>query len=780
MLNNTSEFSPDVIDQLVRETVPLGYIYWDARGNGLGCSPSMVKHFGLTTSQEVFDDWDCLSPVIQPTGDHSKTFFEEIMTHVRNHGKIVVDWQFQTVQGTPIPVELTCLRHSVSGHDFIIAYLREQQEAKPNFHDSGIANYRFIRIIHSCPVCFAFLSDNRFTFVTPFMHSFLGARVGDTLDSLIPDTKTAARLCKEPQKNDVSSWIPVTIRTQYGKIKEMLAYSLFYDDPDGPERIIWLVDITQNRLLESELKTAKEHAEAATKAKSEFLANMSHEIRTPMNAIIGLTHLVLRSSLSEQQTEFIETIQQSAHILLRLINDILDLSKIESGRMILEYQEFSLGTIISDVAAIVGVPVRQKNLKLRIDVDEKLPGSVMGDSIRLHQVILNLLSNAVKFSDKGTIHLNVEVVELDALSIVVRFSVTDSGIGMNSDQIDSLFKPFSQASASITRQFGGTGLGLAISKQIVELMHGDISCQSTLGEGTTFAFTARFGVPLEGEVINVDESAESQTHVLLAGDCPQEQAAMRHYAELLGSKVHLAGAELSEFKKLLKTETIKAIDIVIFDFSDLWTNFVPIYTAMKEKRLNPMPMCVVTEHPEWNAIREELKIADSVLTIPKPVSAGDLFNVVAKAGHKEKLRRISRGPQNDDDIDIPDSIRGAKILLAEDNKINQMVATEMLRIEGFVTTVADNGRIAIELLQQQKFDLVLMDVQMPIMSGLEATRAIRSDERFGDIPIVAMTASAMSGDREACLEAGMNDHIAKPIEPKVLYHTLVKWIRKPL
>jgi CheY-like chemotaxis protein len=317
-------------------------------------------------------------------------------------------------------------------------------------------------------------------------------------------------------------------------------------------------------------------------------------------------------------------------------------------------------------------------------------------------------------------------------------------------------------------------------------MRGDISCQSTPGEGTTFTFTARFGIPLEGEIITVDESTEIRTDALLLGDCPTEQATMRHYIELLGSKVYQAKADLSEFDEILGSAKIEAIDFVVFDFTDLRKDFAAFHKALQKKRLEPMPVCVVVEQPELPTILDELGIKDSVLTLKKPVIAGDLFNIVAKvAAHKEEIRlkkRASSGQttsQNEGDVVIPDSIRGAKILLAEDNKINQMVATELLRIEGFDTTVAENGRIAVELLQQQKFDLVLMDVQMPEMDGLEATRVIRSDERFHDLPILAMTANAMSEDREVSIAAGMNDHISKPIDPKVLYSALTKWIRKP-
>jgi len=243
---------------------------------------------------------------------------------------------------------------------------------------------------------------------------------------------------------------------------------------------------------------------------------------------------------------------------------------------------------------------------------------------------------------------------------------------------------------------------------------------------------------------------------------------------------------LSEFKEILETEKIEAVDYIVFDCSDLRKDFVPIYTALLEKHLVPMPVCVFMEQPGLQAILDELGIRDSVLSLTKPVVVSDLFNIVAKvAANREEIRLKARATsgqdssQNKGNVAIPEAIHGAKILLAEDNKINQMVATELLRIEGFETTVAENGRMAVELLQQQKFNLVLMDVEMPEMNGLEATRVIRSDERFRDLPILAMTANAMSGDRAVSLESGMNDHISKPIDPNILYEALVKWIRKP-
>ena len=782
MSADTPEFSSEDVDRIIKDTMPVGYIFWDPEGNGIDCSPSIVQLFGLYTPQEVFENWERLSPPYQPSGHSSEKFVKEIFTLTKTYGKIIFEWQHQTIDGERFPVEVIALRHNLNGREFLISYFHDLRGLRKAQYDLDTMHPRLASILRSCPICFGILLDDRFSFVTPFMSNFLGVNVGDTFSSLLANPETIT----EGFDSEIVSWVPVTIRTRYGATHEMLAYILCFEEENGSiEKIVWLIDVTQSRRLANELTVAKELAETATKAKSAFLASMSHEIRTPMNAIIGLTHLALLTPLTPQQTEYIESVQQSAHILLRLINDILDFSKIEADKMVMEYREFSLGSVLSDIAATVSVPVRNKKLEFHVEVDEKLPLTVMGDSVRLHQVILNLLSNAIKFTEKGDVRLNVEVVEMDILSLVIRVSVTDSGIGMTPLQIQGLFQPFAQATAATTRQFGGTGLGLAISKKLVEAMYGEISCQSEQGKGTTFTFTARFGVPLEGEVTTVDETTEIRADALLVGDNTPEQTTMQHYIELLRAKVYRTGTEATAFKEILELGKIAEVDFIVFDCSDLRKDFVPLYSMLCEAHLTPMPVCVVTEHPDLEAVLGELGIKDSVHILEKPVIAGDLFNVVSMtADRKKALLREKRASESRIlssgglDVDIPSSVRGAKILLAEDNKINQLVATELLRVEGFVPTVAENGRIALELLQEQQFDLILMDVQMPEMDGFEATRTIRADARFDNVPILAMTANAMSGDRKLSLEAGMNDHITKPIEPKEFYRTLVKWLRK--
>ena len=788
MSGNIPVFSSKAIDHLLGDPVPLGHIYWDTNGNGLDCCPNVIKLFGLNSPKEIFDNWQRLSPQYQPNGHLSEEYYLELLSLADLSGRVVSDWQHQTILGEMVPTEITCVRHNFKGSIILIASLRDLRVSMQSPENGAYAKTSwFVSVLRSCPICFALLSGDTFVFVTPFMNNFLGVGVGDSFSSLIADPLEAEQGIS-PQ-DDVISWIPLTIRTRFGEYKEMIAHIIYFDLPEGdeqlgsaPERIIWLVDVTQNRKLERELKTAKELAEASTKAKSEFLAAMSHEIRTPMNAVTGLTHLILRTALTEQQRKYIETVQQSSQILLRLINNILDFSKIEVGRMTLEYQEFSIEPIITDISAVLNETIRQKNLEYRVELAKNLPPTMMGDPTRLHQVILNLLTNAIKFTEEGIIRLTVDVVESDVLSAMIRFSITDTGIGMTPLQIKGLFKPFTQASVSTTRRFGGTGLGLTIAKQLVELMQGDIECRSEPGKGTTFTFTARFGIPLENEIIDIDEVTEIRTDALLVGDCPENQTSMRHYIELLKAKVYQIGGQLAEFTEILYSERINDVDFVIFDYENFRQDFVPAYTAMQERNLDPMPMCIVTEHPDLDAVLDELSIKDLTLIIPKPIAASDLFNVIAKvATHKEELRQekklASRNKMSgDDEVEIPDHIRSARILLVEDNKINQMVAVELLKTEGFEATLADNGRIAVELLQKQEFDLVLMDINMPEMDGVEATRVIRSSERFKKLPILAMTASAMVEDRDIAMQSGMDDYIAKPIDPKVLFRALVKWL----
>ncbi|MDR0521555.1 MAG: response regulator [Planctomycetaceae bacterium] len=396
----------------------------------------------------------------------------------------------------------------------------------------------------------------------------------------------------------------------------------------------------------NELTEAKKAVEESSRVKSEFLANMSHEIRTPMNAVLGMIHLARQTELNAKQQMYLENANQSADLLLRIINDILDFSKIEAGKMVMESHVFSLGSVINGLHTIVGHTAQNKNLHFVLPDLSASPIRLVGDDVRLQQVLVNLLTNAVKFTKEGKVELQIDEIESNGQKITLQFSISDTGIGMTAKQMSAIFRPFMQADASTTRKFGGTGLGLTICKNIVEMMHGKIWVESTVSQGTTFYFTAEFDLP---------KSAGEQSSLMTASS---------------------GGAE-----------------------------------------------------------------------------------------------NISR------DVIIPPELHGKRILLAEDNKINQMVASELLRMKGFDVDIAENGKVALDLLKYNTYAAVLMDIQTPEMDGLEAVNELRKNPKWANLPVIAMTAHAMSSDRSISLDAGMNDHITKPIDPNQLYQTLIRWIK---
>ena len=552
--------------------------------------------------------------------------------------------------------------------------------------------------------------------------------------------------------------------------------SRFFYNLDGEYLEIYGLsrDITQRKQMETELLMAKELAEDATRAKSQFLANMSHEIRTPMNAIMGMTYLALKTRLTPKQYDYLKKINDSSRSLLGIINDILDFSKIEAGKLAMEKIEFDLNQILSSLADMILVKAEEKSdLEVLFRMDPKVPRFLTGDPLRLNQVLINLCSNAVKFTDKGEIVVVVDLQEEKQGKAWIQFSVRDTGIGMSDEQISHLFSAFSQADASFTRKFGGTGLGLIISKRLVEMMGGTIQVQSRLGKGSRFFFTALFEKSRK-KVQGPGKQAQdiSNLRALVVDDNPTAALILKEMLENCGHTAHTA----SSGDAAVSLCQNNSYDLILMDWVMPGENGVQACRRIRNLLDGrPQPKIIlVTAHDQEEAQKEVLQENLDGLLI-KPVSSATLYDTLLGVFGKTDKKTVSaRKPDTEAEIARP--IYGAEILLVEDNEINQQVAREILERVGLTVTIAQNGALGVKAVEQKTFDLVLMDIQMPVMDGYQASAEIRNSLKNTSLPIVAMTANAMAGDRQKALEAGMNDHVSKPIDPTALLTTLVRWI----
>ncbi len=535
-----------------------------------------------------------------------------------------------------------------------------------------------------------------------------------------------------------------------------------------------MVNITDRIEMEESLAEAKEAAEEANRFKSSFLANMSHEIRTPMNAILGLGYLALKTDLTTRQRNYIEKIHSSAEALLGLINDILDVSKIEAGKLDIESVEFCLGDVLDKLSSMLAMRAQDKGLELIYSIANNVPENLMGDPLRLGQVLINLIANAVKFTEQGEIVLRIECVEQNSNSVTLCFSVIDTGIGIAQEQVDRLFLAFSQADESHSRHYGGTGLGLAVSHLLVDLMGGSkIGVMSTEGQGSRFSFQLSFALPATDSSVRETVVDHAKSHILIVDDNPTARRILSEQLESSQYDVSLAvsGADaIQRIEKMFEANE-KLFDLILMDWQMPGVNGVAASNTLRAtKKLPTIPIIIMSQSCDRGEIKSQAEQAGLEGCLEKPFAPATLIteiNRVLEGGYA----LTGKSP-----ADWFLSELMGRVLVVEDNKINQMVAKEVLQGFGLSVDVADDGDAGLAAIGDGAFDLVLMDIQMPGMDGFETTRKIRENPSWCDLPVLAMTAHTMVGERDKCLAAGMDDHVAKPIDPQRLYTALAEWL----
>ena len=553
------------------------------------------------------------------------------------------------------------------------------------------------------------------------------------------------------------------------------------DRSDPSRGTVWMIeDISIRKQQEIELKIARDKAQEAAQTKSDFLANMSHEIRTPMNAIIGLSNLVQKTELNPRQRDYVQKIHQSGKHLLGIINDILDFSKIEAGKLTVEKIDFSLQSVLDNVLTLVAEKAHAKGLELIFNIAADVPQRLVGDALRLSQILINYANNSVKFTDKGQIEIILRIAERKGDELQLYCAVRDTGIGLTPDQIKLMFQSFQQADSSTTRKYGGTGLGLSIAKKLAELMNGAVGVESVAGEGSTFWFTGWLGVSHQAPHYRNPVHNLRDKRILVIDDNEAASIVLIDLLEHMGLEVMAAASGEAALECIQQQADIgKPFELLLIDWQ--LSGIDGVETARQIKELKPpAPHMVMVTGYDTDSLLPLAAAVGIEQVLLKPVNPATLAEALMSFYTDEAdLNSVGIDPQGQSLLEAVSSIAGSNILLVEDNEINQLVATELLAEGNVKVEVANNGKEALDMIlaRPTHWDAVLMDMQMPVMDGVTATIEVRKTISAGQLPIVAMTANAMVQDKEKCMAAGMQDFVTKPIDPEVLWETLLRVIR---